>query len=92
MANEREKSRQLEADISILVSGGNSEIAELNDIINSLKNKLESKDIEALLKQPPTAGIYLHKIDKTENYLSNQTKEYLSSKQNSSYYIQPSKT
>ena len=53
LANEREKSRQLEADISILVSGGNSEIAELNDIINSLKNKLESKGIEALLNSHP---------------------------------------
>ena len=36
LVNEREKNRQLEADMSILVSGRNSEIAELNDIINSL--------------------------------------------------------
>ena len=43
LANEREKNRQLEAHISILVSGRNSEIAEFNDIINSLQNKLESK-------------------------------------------------
>ena len=38
LVNEREKNRQLEEDISILVSGRNSEIAELNDIINSLQN------------------------------------------------------
>ena len=48
LANEREKNRQLEEDISVLVSGRNSEIAELNDIINSLQNKLESKGLEAI--------------------------------------------
>ena len=48
LANESEKNRQLEEDISVLVSGRNSEIAELNDIINSLQNKLESKGLEAI--------------------------------------------
>ena len=57
LANEREKNRQLEEDISVLVGGRNSEIAELNDIINSHQNKLESKGVEAIHKQSPKAGI-----------------------------------
>ena len=76
LANEREKNRQLEEDISVLVSGRNSEIAELNDIINSHQNKLESKGVEAIHKP---------KLDITKDYLSNETKEYLPSKQNTSY-------
>ena len=85
LANKREKNRQLEEDTSVLVSGRNSEIAELNDIINSLQNKLESKGFKAIHKQSPTAGISIHKLDTTKDYLSNETKEYLPSKQNTTY-------
>jgi hypothetical protein len=46
---------------------------------------VQSKGLEALHNQTPTAGIYIHKLDKTKDYFSNETKEYLPSKQNTSY-------
>ena len=55
LAKEKEKSTQLEKDISILVRGRDAEISELNNIIISLKNKLEAN--EALTNKPPTPRI-----------------------------------
>jgi predicted nucleic acid-binding Zn-ribbon protein len=52
--NEKQKSRQLEADLSILVRGRKAEISYLNDIIVSLQNKLEASEA---LNQPPRFGI-----------------------------------
>ena len=81
--NERQKSRQLEADLSILVRGRNAEISELNDIIVSLQNKLE---VSEALNQPPKLGINypnVQRSDGAKEYLSsNETKEYLSLRQN----------
>ena len=55
LAKEKEKSVQLEKDISILVRGRDAEISELNNIIISLQNKLEAN--EALTNKPPTPRI-----------------------------------
>ena len=44
LLKEKEKSRQLEADISILVWGRNREINELKNTITCLENKLKSSD------------------------------------------------
>ena len=44
LLNEKEKRRQLEADISILVRGRNREMIELKNTITSLENKLKSSD------------------------------------------------
>ena len=44
LLNEKEKRRQLEADISILVQGRYREVNELKNKITSLKNKLKSGD------------------------------------------------
>lgn len=54
LAKEKEKSTQLEKDISILVRGRDAEISELDNII-SLQNKLESNG--ALTNKPPTPRI-----------------------------------
>ena len=88
LVNEREKNRKLEEDISVLVRGRNSEISELNDIIESLQNKLESKGFVPLHKQPQTAGneyADIHKFDNTIDYSTNETIECLLPKQYSSY-------
>ena len=88
LVNEREKNRKLEEDISVLVRGRNSEISELNDIIESLQNKLESKGFVPLHKQPQTAGneyADIHKFDNTIDDSTNETIECLLSKQYSSY-------
>ena len=44
LLKEKEKSSQLEADISILVQGRNRELNELKNIITCLENKLKSSD------------------------------------------------
>ena len=44
LLKEKEKSSQLEADISILVQGRNREINELKNIMTCLENKLKSSD------------------------------------------------
>ena len=54
LANEREKNKQLETDILILVKGRDAEISELNNIIASLQNKLEAR--ETLINQSPMLG------------------------------------
>ena len=85
LANKREKNRQLETDISILVKGRDAEISELNNIIASLQNKLEAR--ETLINQSPMLGngyINMHRLDRTKEFLSSsETKVCLSLKQNS---------
>jgi hypothetical protein len=44
LLNEKEKCRQLESDISILVRGRNKEIDELKNTITCLENNLKSSD------------------------------------------------
>ena len=44
LLNEKEKRRQLEADISILVQGRYREVNELKNTITSLENKLKLGD------------------------------------------------
>ena len=71
LANEREKNRQLETDITILVKGRDAEISELNNIIASLQNKLEAR--ETLINQSPMLGsgyINMHRLDGTKEFLS----------------------
>ena len=73
LVNEREKNRKLEEDMSVLVRGRNSEISELNDIIESLQNKLESKGFVPTHKQPQTAGneyADIHKFDNIYRFLN----------------------
>ena len=87
LANEREKNKQLETDILILVKGRDAEISELNNIIASLQNKLEAW--ETLINQSPMLGngyINMHRLDGTKEFLSSsETKVCLSLKQNSTY-------
>ena len=44
LSNEREKCKNLEADISILIRGRNREVNELNNTIVSLENRLKSSE------------------------------------------------
>ncbi|CAB3989638.1 Hypothetical predicted protein [Paramuricea clavata] len=44
LSNEREKCKNLEADISILIRGRNKEVNELNNTIVSLENRLKSSE------------------------------------------------
>ena len=77
LANEKEKTRQLEGDISILIKGRNAEISKLNDTIVSLQNKLKLK--EGFINQSPTQKndyVNTHKLDESKNCLpSTDTKE-----------------
>ena len=77
LGSERQKCRQFEADLSaILVGGRNAEISELNDIIESLQNKLEASEAA---NQQPTLGINYSSVQRSDGaneYLSsNETKE-----------------
>ena len=87
LANEKEKNKQLETDIFILVKGRDTEISKLNNIIASLQNKLEAR--ETLINQSPMLGngyINMHRLDGTKEFLSSsETKVCLSLKQNSTY-------
>ena len=79
LAKEKEKSTQLEKDISILVRGRDAEISELNNIIISLQNKLEAN--EALTNKQPTPRIdYIptHRLNGAKEQLFSETKDHLS--------------
>ena len=79
LAKEKEKSTQLEKDISILVRGRDAEVSELNNIIISLQNKLEAN--EALTNKQPTPRIdYIptHKLNGAKEQLFSETKDHLS--------------
>jgi hypothetical protein len=85
--SERQKRRQFEADLSILVRGRNAEISELNDIIESLQNKLEASEA---LNQQPALGINYPNVQRSDGpkeYLCNESKEYLPLKQNSTNHF-----
>ena len=76
LANEKEKSTQLEKDISILGRGRHAEISELNNIIISPQNKLEAN--EALTNKPPTPRIDYTLINGAKEQLFSETKDHLS--------------
>ena len=78
LAKEKEKSTQLEKDISILVRCRDAEISELNIII-SLQNKLEAN--EALTNKPPMPRIDytpMHRLNGAKEQLFTETKDHLS--------------
>ena len=79
LAKEKEKSTQLEKDISILVRGRDAEISELNNITISQQNKLEAN--EALTNKPPTPRFDytpMHRLNEAKEQLFSETKDHLS--------------
>ena len=78
LVKEKEKSTQLEKDISILVRGRDAEISELNNIIISLQNELKAN--EALInKQPTPRKDYtpMHRLNGAKEQFFSETKDYL---------------
>ena len=79
LVKEKEKSMQLEKDISILVRGRDAEISELNkNIIISLQNKLEAN--EALINKQSTPRIDytpMHRLNGAKEQLFSETKDHL---------------